>query len=241
MRHGSSSATGKRIEVRLSASSLSLLPLNIFLYSSTIRRHGRPRAIYLERLLESVGTAVRTVLQQVRSHGAPSNVEGLPHARQRRLCRDPDGATRVRTLTLCPALSLADLLSRRPSLSKPANTLYRHNLTSTLETAIRGSTPPSDTLNAVLRRLDARMLDFEQGQVGWDVFLLEYKVEAPLSTVLDPLSLEAYRSMFKHLWEIKRVEYALNEGWKTLMTNTRLLKRDSGAFCPLLVHHALPY
>lgn len=117
----------------------------------------------------------------------------------------------------------------RPSLSKPANTLYRHNLTSTLETAIRGSTPPSETLNAVLRRLDARMLDFEQGQVGWDVFLLEYKVDAPLSTVLDPLSLEAYRSMFKHLWEIKRVEYALNEGWKTLMTNTRLLKRDSGA------------
>ncbi|GAA5859868.1 hypothetical protein JCM8547_004364 [Rhodosporidiobolus lusitaniae] len=115
-----------------------------------------------------------------------------------------------------------------PSLSKPANTLYRHNLTSTLETAILGSTPPSSPqLASVLRRLDARMLDFEQGQVGWDVFLLEYKVDAPLSTVLDPVSLEGYRGMFKHLWEIKRVEYALNEGWKTLMTNTRLLKRDS--------------
>ncbi|GJN91386.1 hypothetical protein Rhopal_004407-T1 [Rhodotorula paludigena] len=114
-----------------------------------------------------------------------------------------------------------------PSLGKPANTLYRHNLTSTLETAIRGSTPPSDTLTDVLRRLDARMLDFEQGQVGWDVFLLEYKVDAPLSTVLDPQSLEGYRSMFKHLWEIKRVEYALNECWKTLMTKTRLLKQGS--------------
>ncbi|GAA5890728.1 hypothetical protein JCM6882_000637 [Rhodosporidiobolus microsporus] len=115
-----------------------------------------------------------------------------------------------------------------PSLGKPANTLYRHNLTSTLETAIRGSTPPnSSVLTSVLRRLDTRMLDFEQGQVGWDVFLLEYKVDAPLSTVLDPASLESYRAMFKHLWEIKRVEYALNEGWRTLMTNTRLLKRDS--------------
>ncbi|GAA6006006.1 hypothetical protein JCM10207_007304 [Rhodosporidiobolus poonsookiae] len=115
-----------------------------------------------------------------------------------------------------------------PSLSKPANTLYRHNLTSTLETAIRGSMPPStDALSSVLRRLDARMLDFEQGQVGWDVFLLEYKVDAPLSTVLDPDSLEQYRVMFKHLWEIKRVEYALNEAWRTLMTNTRVLKRDS--------------
>ncbi|GAA5976158.1 hypothetical protein JCM11641_003297 [Rhodosporidiobolus odoratus] len=114
-----------------------------------------------------------------------------------------------------------------PSLSKPANTLYRHNLTSTLETAIRGSTPPSEVLTSVLRRLDARMLDFEQGQVGWDVFLLEYKVDAPLSTVLGPESLDAYRVMFQHLWEIKRVEFALNEGWRTLMTNTRLLKRDS--------------
>ncbi|GAA5856481.1 hypothetical protein JCM9279_005462 [Rhodotorula babjevae] len=114
-----------------------------------------------------------------------------------------------------------------PSLGKPANTLYRHNLTSTLETAVRSSTPPSEVLTDVLRRLDARMLDFEQGQVGWDVFVLEYKVDAPLSTVLDPLALDSYRALFKHLWEIKRVEYALNECWKTLMTKTRLLKQGS--------------
>ncbi|GAA5998272.1 hypothetical protein JCM11641_007763, partial [Rhodosporidiobolus odoratus] len=68
-----------------------------------------------------------------------------------------------------------------PSLSKPANKLYRHNLTSTLETA---STPLSEVLTSVLRQLDARMLDFKQGQVGWDVFLLEYKVDAPLLTML---------------------------------------------------------
>ncbi len=74
------------------------------------------------------------------------------------------------------------------------------------------------------------MLDFEQGQVGWDVFLLEYKVDAPISTVIDPASLDGYRSMFKHLWEIKRIEYALNECWRTLMTKTRLLKRGSGTF-----------
>ncbi|GAA5993347.1 hypothetical protein JCM10908_001441 [Rhodotorula pacifica] len=114
-----------------------------------------------------------------------------------------------------------------PSLHRPANTLYRHNLTSTLETAIRGSTQATEALDNILGRLDARMLDFEQGQVGWDVFLLEYKVDAPISTVIDPASLDGYRSMFKHLWEIKRVEYALNECWRTLMTKTRLLKRGS--------------
>jgi len=119
----------------------------------------------------------------------------------------------------------------RPSLGRPANTLYRHNLTSTLETAIRGSLPPSSLASphslSILRRLDARISDFQQGEVGWDVFLLEYKVDAPLSTVLDPKSLEDYREMFRHLWGIKRVEYVLNEAWRTLMTSSRLLKKGS--------------
>ncbi|GAA5873082.1 hypothetical protein JCM16303_006932 [Sporobolomyces ruberrimus] len=118
-----------------------------------------------------------------------------------------------------------------PSLGRPANTLYRHNLTSTLETAIRGSLPPASLASphslSILRRLDARISDFQQGEVGWDVFLLEYKVDAPLSTILDPRSLEDYREMFRHLWGIKRVEYALNEAWRTLMTSSRLLKKGS--------------
>uniref|UniRef100_A0A0K3C825 BY PROTMAP: gi/472586515/gb/EMS24034.1/ spindle pole body component Alp6 [Rhodosporidium toruloides NP11] gi/647397918/emb/CDR41343.1/ RHTO0S06e00936g1_1 [Rhodosporidium toruloides] n=2 Tax=Rhodotorula toruloides TaxID=5286 RepID=A0A0K3C825_RHOTO len=115
-----------------------------------------------------------------------------------------------------------------PSLKRPANTLYRHNVTSALESAIRGSTPPgSAALSNVLQRLDARVLDSEQGLIGWDVFLLEYKVDAPLSTILDPASLDDYRALFKHLWMIKRVEYTLNECWRTLMTKMRLLKKGS--------------
>lgn len=117
-----------------------------------------------------------------------------------------------------------------PSLKRPANTLYRHNVTSALESAIRGSTPPaSAALANVLQRLDARVLDSEQGLIGWDVFLLEYKVDAPLSTILDPASLDDYRALFRHLWTIKRVEYTLNECWRTLMTKMRLLKKGSGA------------
>ncbi|GEM08103.1 spindle pole body component Alp6 [Rhodotorula toruloides] len=115
-----------------------------------------------------------------------------------------------------------------PSLKRPANTLYRHNVTSALESAIRGSTPPaSEALSNVLQRLDARVLDSEQGLIGWDVFLLEYKVDAPLSTILDPASLDDYRALFRHLWTIKRVEYTLNECWRTLMTKMRLLKKGT--------------
>ncbi|BGO92393.1 Microtubule-nucleating Tub4p (gamma-tubulin) complex component [Rhodotorula toruloides] len=115
-----------------------------------------------------------------------------------------------------------------PSLKRPANTLYRHNVTSALESAIRGSTPAgSAALSNVLQRLDTRVLDSEQGLIGWDVFLLEYKVDAPLSTILDPASLDDYRALFRHLWTIKRVEYTLNECWRTLMTKMRLLKKGS--------------
>ena len=54
------------------------------------------------------------------------------------------------------------------------------------------------------------MLEFTQGELGWDVFTLEYKVSAPLDTVLDPRSMDEYLKMFQHLWQIKRVEYSLS-------------------------------
>ncbi|ORY89632.1 Spc98 family-domain-containing protein [Leucosporidium creatinivorum] len=111
-----------------------------------------------------------------------------------------------------------------PSLDRPANLLYRHNLTATLETALRGSTSASDHPDT-LRRLDARMLEFTQGEIGWDVFTLEYKVDAPLDTVLDPKSMQGYLKMFKHLWQIKRVEYSLNGVQRRLMTGARTFLR----------------
>ncbi|KAK2466247.1 hypothetical protein APHAL10511_001889 [Amanita phalloides] len=98
------------------------------------------------------------------------------------------------------------------SLSRPANTLYRHNLTATLETAIRSSNAQNDSPD-VLRRLDARMLEYSHGEIGWDVFTLEYKVDAPIDTVLNSTSMEKYLKIFKHLWQIKRIEVILNKGW----------------------------
>ncbi|KAI0254739.1 gamma-tubulin complex DGRIP91/SPC98 component [Lactifluus subvellereus] len=99
-----------------------------------------------------------------------------------------------------------------PSLSKPANSLYRHNLTATLETAIRSSNAQKDPPD-VLRRLDARMLEYSQGEIGWDVFTLEYKVDAPLDTVLDPDSMVKYLKLFNHLWKMKRIEGTMTKGW----------------------------
>ncbi|TFK75864.1 gamma-tubulin complex DGRIP91/SPC98 component [Pluteus cervinus] len=110
-----------------------------------------------------------------------------------------------------------------PSLSKPANALYRHNLTATLETAIRTSNAQNDPAD-VLRRLDARMLEYSHGEIGWDVFTLEYKLDAPIDTVLDPDSIQKYLKVFRHLWNMKRIEVALNQGWMKLAGGARTLR-----------------
>jgi gamma-tubulin complex component 3 len=111
-----------------------------------------------------------------------------------------------------------------PSLSRPANALYRHNLTATLETAIRTSNAQNDPPD-VLRRLDARMLEYSQGEIGWDVFTLEYKVDAPIDTVIDPDSMLKYLKVFNHLWQMKRVSSALANGWMRLSGASRTFSR----------------
>lgn len=72
--------------------------------------------------------------------------------------------------------------THRPELSKPAITLYLHNLTGTLETAIRATNAQFEATD-ILNRLDVRMLDLSPGDHGWDVFSLHYHVDGPISTV----------------------------------------------------------
>lgn len=110
-----------------------------------------------------------------------------------------------------------------PNLSKRADTLYRHNLTATLETAIRSSNAQHDPPD-VLRRLDARMLEYSHGEIGWDVFTLEYKIDAPINTVLDPEAMDKYLRLFSHLWNMKRVDLALSKGWMRMAGAARTLK-----------------
>lgn len=119
-----------------------------------------------------------------------------------------------------------DDIAIRPSLGKPANSLYRHNLTANLETAIRSSSirDPSE----VLRRLDARILEYSHGEIGWDVFTLEYKVDPPIDTVLDQEATEKYLKLFKHLWQLKRIEKVLDKGWMKVTGGARSFLRLHG-------------
>lgn len=110
--------------------------------------------------------------------------------------------------------------SLAPSLERPANSQYRHTLTAQLEHAIRNSNAQHDS-PAVLRRLDARMLELSHGEIGWDVFTLEYRVDSPLDVVVTPYGSKQYLKVFNFLWRIKRVEFALGATWRRCMTGAR--------------------
>jgi gamma-tubulin complex component 3 len=106
------------------------------------------------------------------------------------------------------------------NLDRPANSQYRHTLTAQLEHAIRASNAQFDPPD-VLRRLDARMLELSHGEIGWDCFTLEYKIDAPVDVVITPWGSTQYLKVFNFLWRIKRVEFALGSTWRRCMTGAR--------------------
>ncbi|KAI0148787.1 Spc97/Spc98 family protein [Xylariaceae sp. FL1272] len=106
------------------------------------------------------------------------------------------------------------------NLDKPAGAQYRHTLTAQLEHAIRGSNAQYDSPE-VLRRLDARMLQLSHGDIGWDCFTLEYKIDAPVDVVVSDWGNRQYLKVFNFLWRIKRVEFALSSTWRKVTTGSR--------------------
>ncbi|XP_064185938.1 gamma-tubulin complex component 3 isoform X1 [Anguilla rostrata] len=116
---------------------------------------------------------------------------------------------------------LMDLL--KPELARPATTLYQHNLTGILETAIRATNAQFDSPE-ILKRLDVRLLEVSPGDTGWDVFSLDYHVDGPIATVFTRECMSHYLRVFNFLWRAKRMEYTLTDIWKGQMCNAKLLK-----------------
>ncbi|KAK3813111.1 MAG: Spc98 family-domain-containing protein [Benniella sp.] len=113
--------------------------------------------------------------------------------------------------------------SLESSLSHPANTLLLHNLTGTLETAVRGSNAQYDDPD-ILRRVDVRTLEVSPGDNGWDVFSLDYHVDSPINTILTPVAMKEYLKMSNFLWRLKRVEHALSSAWRRQTTSARMIR-----------------
>ncbi|KAH7149569.1 Spc98 family-domain-containing protein [Dactylonectria estremocensis] len=112
------------------------------------------------------------------------------------------------------------------NLDRPAGAQYRHTLTAQLEHAIRGSNAQYDSPE-VLGRLDARMLQLSHGDIGWDCFTLEYKIDAPVDVVVTEWGNRQYLKVFNFLWRIKRVEFAVLSTWRKCMTGSRGVLQNS--------------
>lgn len=115
--------------------------------------------------------------------------------------------------------------SLAPNLDRPAHSQYRHNLTAQLEHAVRHSNAQYDDPEA-LRRLDARMIELNRNDSGWDCFTLEYKVSAPCDVVITQWANTQYLKIFNVLLRIKRVEHSLNTTWRKCMTGARGVLAD---------------
>lgn len=89
----------------------------------------------------------------------------------------------------------------------------RYNLTGILETAVRSSNAQYDDPE-ILNRLDVRLLEIQNDDLGWDVFTLDYHVDAPINTVFSSTAMHQYLQIFNFLWRLKRVEYTLSASWK---------------------------
>ena len=106
------------------------------------------------------------------------------------------------------------------NLDRPANTQYRHTLTAQFEHAVRNSNAQFDPPD-VLSRLGARVLELSHSESGWDVFTLDYRIDAPVDVIVTPAGSKQYLKVFNFLWRVKRVEFALGSTWRRCMTGAR--------------------
>ncbi|XP_066585040.1 gamma-tubulin complex component 3-like [Prorops nasuta] len=110
-----------------------------------------------------------------------------------------------------------------PELAKPVNSIYPHNISSIVVTAIRATSTKLDDLD-VQRRLDINLLAPSENETGWDVFILDYNVDGPIGTILEPCR-QIYQTVFFALWRAKRMESILSAIWKQQTTSAKMFRR----------------
>lgn len=120
-----------------------------------------------------------------------------------------------------------------PELSKPAAQIYPHTLSAILDSAVRVTNAQFENPDS-LKRLDVRLVEVSQGDLGWDVFTVLYHIDGPIGTVFEP-TLDTYRQLFGALWKAKRMEFVLSSMQKRQITSAKLY-RDIPEVKPVMQH-----
>lgn len=57
---------------------------------------------------------------------------------------------------------------------------------------------------------------------GWDMFLLDYHVEAPISTIFSPTAIEKYHRIFNFLFGLQRIQSDISRTWNKFTKGLRI-------------------
>ena len=111
-------------------------------------------------------------------------------------------------------------------LKKPGNTIYKYVLQSVLESSIN-STNARYNDKECLNKLNIKLLNPRPGDIGWDIFCLEYNISLPLSVIINNKNLLDYQKMFIFLLKIKRIEYSQeHQEWRKIMSYSHNIMKE---------------
>jgi gamma-tubulin complex component 3 len=117
---------------------------------------------------------------------------------------------------------LMDLLY--PELKKPATQIFKHNLLSILDTAIKATNAEYHDEDCK-KCLNIKLMDANSGDTGWDIFVLEYNIDIPLNVIFTKPLLRDYQKLFFFFWKLKRLEFSQDHQiWRDFMTYSHDLK-----------------
>ncbi|KAH8344701.1 hypothetical protein KR067_003887, partial [Drosophila pandora] len=111
----------------------------------------------------------------------------------------------------------------KDELERKGTDIYAHDLSAMLDAALRCTNAQYDDPE-ILNHLDVVVQTPFPGDCGWDIISLQYIVQGPLATMLEP-TMPTYKALFKPLWRMKHMEFVLSmKIWKEQMGNSKILR-----------------
>ena len=126
-------------------------------------------------------------------------------------------------------------------LKKPGNTIYKYVLQSVLESSIN-STNARFNDKECLNKLNIKLLNPLPGDIGWDIFCLEYNLSLPLNIIINSKNIIDYQKMFIFLLKIKRIEYSQeHQEWRKIMTYCHQMHNENYNFFRKKIQRSLQF
>eukprot|EP01083_Nonionella_stella_P091378 255479_1 len=115
------------------------------------------------------------------------------------------------------------LIEIRDQMSKNASFIKVHDMENKLESAILNTNALYDD-NDVKQRLKVKLLATNGGDIGWNVFTLNYDVsDLPINIIFTPNIMKKYQKVFVFLMKIKLAKSVLNDCWKYQMKGNHIV------------------